>query len=262
MKLEIKKLTGEEMEFMLEDADPAFANALRRVMAYEVPIMAIDEVEFLKNDSVMYDEIITHRLSLIPLKTPADGYYLPEKCSCSGKGCPSCMVTFKLSKTGPANVLSGDLESSDEGVVPVSREIPIVKLAEGQKLEFTAIARLGVGREHAKWQPGVVSYKYMPVIEINHKACDACEACVSACPQSILLIEDGRLKVVDVERCTLCKACEEACPKGAIKVGHDDTKFIFKVESTGCMPPEQILSKALEVMEEKFREFLKHVKKL
>lgn len=55
MKLEIRKLEGDVMEFVLSGADPAFANALRRTMLRDVPIMAIDDVEIVANDSVMYE---------------------------------------------------------------------------------------------------------------------------------------------------------------------------------------------------------------
>ena len=50
-------------------------------------------------------------------------------------------------------VTSGELVSEDELVKPVSKEIPIIVLAPNQKLKFEAYARLGTGKDHAKWQP-------------------------------------------------------------------------------------------------------------
>jgi len=262
MELEIRKLAGEEMEFVLSGADPAFANALRRAMLREVPIMAIDDVDFVVNDSAMYDEFLSHRLGLLPLRTPPEGYALPGECGCREGRCPKCSVSLSLKRGGPATVLSGDLRSSDEDVVPVSGSVPLVKLDEGQSLEFTAIARLGFGKEHAKWQPGVVAYKYMPTFEVDLKACDACEACIQSCPKNIIELSEGKVKIIDVERCTICRACVEACPRGAIRIGYDASKFIFRLESTGALPPEQILLKATEALGEKCREFMKQVKRL
>lgn len=262
MELEVRRLEDNEMEFVLSDAAPAFANALRRAMLREVPIMAVDEVDFVVNDSAMYDEILSHRLALIPLRTPPKGYVLPSECGCGEGRCPKCSVDLSLKREGPATVLSGDLKSSDENVVPVSGSVPLVKLGEGQRLEFTAIARLGLGKEHAKWQPGVVAYKYMPIFELNAEACDACGACVEQCPRNLLELAEGKVGIIEVERCTMCKACVEACPRDAIQIKHDSTKFLFRIESTGTLPPEQILLKAMEVLREKCKEFIKQVKKL
>jgi DNA-directed RNA polymerase subunit D len=50
-------------------------------------------------------------------------------------------------------VTSGELVSEDELVKPVSKDVPIVVLAPNQKLKFEAYARLGIGKDHAKWQP-------------------------------------------------------------------------------------------------------------
>ena len=256
MELEIRKLEGNEMRFVLSDVDPAFANALRRAMLREVPVMAVDEVDFVANDSIMYDEIITHRLAMIPLRTP-EGYTLREECGCREGRCSKCSVSLSLKREGPATVLSGDLRSSDEEVGPVSGSIPIVKLAEGQKLEFTAIARLGFGKVHAKWQPGVVAYKYMPVFELDERACDGCGVCVERCPPGLLELEGGKAKIKELERCTMCKSCVEACLRRAIRVAGDPTKFIFTVESTGALHPERIFSEALEALEVKCKEFVK-----
>lgn len=262
MQVEIKKLEGDEMEIILSDSTPAFANALRRAAMREVPVMAIDEVEFKVNDSAMYDEILSHRLALIPLRTPPKGYVLPGECGCREGRCSKCSVSLTLKREGPATVTSGDLKSTDEEVVPVSGSVPIIKLERGQRLELSAIARLGPGKEHAKWQPGVIAYKYMPVFELDEKACDGCGDCVKACPAKIIELVEGKPKITDITLCTMCRACAEACPPKAIRIGSDPTKFVFRIESAGGMPPEQILLKSMEILGEKLDEFSKQVKKL
>jgi len=261
MELETRRLEGDEMEFVLSEANPAFANALRRAMLREVPIMAIDEVEFVANDSVMYDEILSHNLGLVPLRTP-DGYLMPDECKCKEDRCSRCSVSLSLKREGPVTVTSGDLKSSDKKVVPVGASIMLVKLDKEQKLEFTAIARLGLGKEHSKWQPGVISYKYMPIFEVDLKACDACGACIERCPRNILELSKDKVKITDIEKCTMCQTCVEACPREAIRIGHDDSRFIFRIESTGALPPERILLKAIEALGKRCKEFVKQVKKL
>ena len=262
MKIEIRRLDGEEMEFLLSDSNPAFANALRRASMREVPVMAIDEVEFVVNDSAMYDEVLAHRLALVPLHTPPKGYVLPAECGCREGRCLECSVSLTLKREGPATAVSGDMKSTDEEVKPVSNSIPIIKLEEGQRLELTAIARLGLGKEHAKWQPCIAAYKYMPIFELDEETCDGCGACIKSCPANIIELIEERPVVRDITLCTMCKGCLEACPPKAIRIKGDPTRFIFRIESMGNMPPQQILVKAMEALEEKCREFSNLVKKL
>jgi DNA-directed RNA polymerase subunit D len=262
MRVELVKHDGAELCFVLSEATPAEANALRRAVLEEVPVMAIDEVEFVRNDSALYDEILAHRLAMIPLRTPPRGYALPEECKCGTGRCPKCSVELTLKAEGPATVLSGDLKSSDEQVKPISPSIPIVKLLDGQKLELVAIARLGRGREHAKWQSAVVGYKYMPVIKVDGQKCTACGKCVEACPRGVLALENQRPAFKDQLGCTLCRSCEEACPEGALSVSGDPTRFVFRLESIGGLPPEQILALAVDSIVSKFEGFSKAVKRL
>ncbi len=156
--MDIKLLSKEPdaLRFVLSDASPAFANALRRIMVSEIPIMAIDDVMILENNSVMYDEILAHRLGLVPITTDPT-YNLPEECSCkSDLGCEKCRASFSLEveASDPVEVVySSHLRPENPDVRPVSDRIPIVKLAQGQKVKLEAYARLGRGKAHAKWQP-------------------------------------------------------------------------------------------------------------
>lgn len=153
--------SGNAVTIQLEGIDRAYANAVRRFCISEVPSMAIDDVVILENSSVLYDELLAHRLGMVPIKTDLERYILPEKCDCgSPLGCNKCRVLFVLEATGRekvSTVLSGDLVSEDREVRPTSESIPIVKLAQGQTVKLEAYARLGRGKEHAKWQPCTVS---------------------------------------------------------------------------------------------------------
>ena len=166
--MDIKLLSREQdiVRFVLSDASSAFANGLRRIMISEIPVMAIDDVMILENNSVMYDEILAHRLGLIPVTTDPT-YNLPEDCSCKSElGCEKCRASFSLEveASDPAEVVySSQLKPENSDVRPVSDKIPIVKLAQGQKIKLEAYARLGRGRSHAKWQSvSAATYSYDP----------------------------------------------------------------------------------------------------
>ncbi|MFL6371135.1 MAG: DNA-directed RNA polymerase subunit D [Nitrososphaeraceae archaeon] len=134
-----------------------YVNAIRRLSISEVPTLAIDDVVILDNSAVMHDEAIAHRLGLIPLRTDLSRFVMPHDCDCkSTLGCSKCRVLLVLDSEASEKtkvVTSGELLSEDELVKPVSKDIPIIILAPSQKLKFEAYARLGVGKDHAKWQP-------------------------------------------------------------------------------------------------------------
>ncbi|MFH0889916.1 MAG: DNA-directed RNA polymerase subunit D [Candidatus Aenigmatarchaeota archaeon] len=160
MKIKVNEQTKDKISFTLEEADVAFANAMRRVMMVEVPAMAIEFVDFHENSSAMYDEVIAHRLGLIPLTFDPKLFNLPDECICEGKGCSQCQVYFVIDKKGPCTVYSGDMKSTEESVKPVDPGFPIVELLEDHNLKLDAIAQLGKGEAHIKWQAAIAAYKY------------------------------------------------------------------------------------------------------
>lgn len=157
LSIDILEKEDERVTVKFNNAPRQYVNALRRLSISEVPTLAIDDVIILENSSVMHDEAIAHRLGLVPLRTDLDRFVMPHDCDCkSTLGCSKCRVLLVLDSEANEKtkvVTSGELLSEDELVKPVSKDIPIIILAPSQKLKFEAYARLGVGKDHAKWQP-------------------------------------------------------------------------------------------------------------
>ncbi|MHA1682264.1 MAG: DNA-directed RNA polymerase subunit D [Promethearchaeota archaeon] len=276
MLLEILQKSEKRISFLVDGIDTELANALRRIILTEVPAMAIDDVVFIENSTPLFDEIIAHRLGLIPLTTDLDSYVLKERCSCEGTGCTRCQVSFQCSihaKDGNRNLYTSDIISSDPEIKPVSDKILLTKMAKGSKLIFEAYARLGLGRDHAKWQPvSKITYKMYPEIIINQDALkgydfkDDNENCpiVKICPKRILKWEKGNLIVTDEIKCTLCQACtrSELTPDGAISLQPNIHKFIFFLETPGVMPPERIITEGIKIFQEKVKRFGTLVKEI
>lgn len=233
----------------VEEMSESLANAIRR-SALEIPILAIDEVEFTKNDSVLFDEVLALRLGLLPLKTEKD-LELADDCSCKGKGCSKCYVEFKLAAKGPVTVYAKDLKKAD-AIYP---DMPIVKLSEDQELELVARAKLGLGIKHTKFSPGLVYYRNVAEIEAG-KDCKGCDKCIEACPQGILKMEKGKLEFTDKYLCDLCESCVEECRKD----GKDGIKIvpgkeiIFFIESWGQIKAEEILSEAVKALKKNLKQ--------
>lgn len=161
MEVNIIEADNSKVRVLLSGIDRVYANAVRRFALSEVPVMAIDDVVILENTSIVYDEVLAHRLGLIPIYTDLTRYTLPEECGCKSElGCPKCRVLFVLDATAtdkPKTIYSGELVSEDKETRPISPNIPIVRLAPGQKVKLEAYAKLGKGKNHAKWQPATVA---------------------------------------------------------------------------------------------------------
>ncbi len=258
MKVRVLEKTNNKLVFVLDGSTTAFANGLRRVMISEIPVLSIDSIRVLDNNSILFDEVISHRLGLIPLDFDPKKFNFPEDCSCKGEGCPSCEVVFALERTGPAIVHSSDLKSSNKDVEPSSPDFVIAELLDSQSLKLEAFARLGKGSKHAKWQAANVTYGYYPELEVSGK--EKFEKYIKKLPQNLFVEKAGKYALADPTKLDLYKKCEEECD--AIKIAVDDTKFVFKVESMSGLKPEYVVSKATEILEEKASEFKKQLAEL
>jgi len=274
MKIEviehIQNKNQDLMKFILEGVTIELANAFRRIILTEVPSMAITEVLFVENDSVLFDEMIAHRLALIPLTTDLKNYNLPDECSCGGQGCTLCQVQLECDVRAQNNeviVYSGDLKSMDEKIRPVSDNIIIGKLGKKSSIVFEAYAQLGIGMDHAKFQPVCsVGYKYFPDVKIdNSKLTESdVDEVIKHDHTKLFIKKDGKLALINNywKGQDFTGSAERYVPHGAIKVDYVPNKFIFTIEATGALPIKEILSKAIEIFLEKLDEFEDQLKKV
>ncbi|VVA99247.1 unnamed protein product [Arabis nemorensis] len=282
-KVKIRELKDDYCKFELRETDVSMANALRRVMISEVPTVAIDLVEIEVNSSVLNDEFIAHRLGLIPLTSErAMSMRFSRDCdACDGDGqCEFCSVEFQLSAKcvtdQTLDVTSRDLYSADPTVTPVDftidssasdsseqRGIIIVKLRRGQELKLRAIARKGIGKDHAKWSPAAtVTFMYEPDIIINEDMMDTLTDdekidLVESSPTKVFGFDPDtrQVVVVDPEAYTydeeVIKKAEAMGKSGLVEIHPKDDSFIFTVESTGAVKASQLVLNAIDILKQK-----------
>ncbi len=262
VKIEILEKSDIRIRLLIEGTDAAFMNTVRRIVTSEVPSMAVDDVVIIENSSALQDEFLAHRIGLVPLRTDLETYNLPENCKCKSEfGCNLCRVSLILDIEATDHALtvySGDFKSENPAIVPASDRIPIVKLAPEQKVRLEAYARLGKGKDHARWQPAsLCAYKHLPVITVDAKLCDLCGDCIKVCPKNVLAKTGDKLEIRNIINCTLCQDCVDACQKTpqAVTVAWDEHSFVFDIESSGALPPEGILQAALGILDGKLKGF-------
>ncbi|MCY3411155.1 MAG: DNA-directed RNA polymerase subunit D [Candidatus Heimdallarchaeota archaeon] len=263
--------------FLVTETFPAFANTIRRLILSYVPTLAIDEVIIIENTLALFDEFIAHRLGLIPLNSEIELNDMVSCDQCEGNGCSECTVTLRLTQETDNKttmmIYSKDIESDNYEVYPVNDEIPIMKMGQDQRLILEAVARMGTGREHAKWQPtSSLGYQFMPKLEFNFsEAEDAkqyAKPIAEACPRGVLMFDEDN-QAVNIKSplsCNLCMECvnvyqtkskdSKAKQKSPIMVEGDDSQIIFYVESTGALTVESIVTKAADVLKQKAEEFI------
>mmetsp|Transcript_24915 Transcript_24915/g.41661 ORF Transcript_24915/g.41661 Transcript_24915/m.41661 type:complete len:373 (+) Transcript_24915:298-1416(+) len=288
----IVSLTDEVLEMELIGIDPAIANALRRILICEVPTMAIEKVFIANNTSIMQDEVLAHRLGLVPIKVdPADFEYratedianesntivfkLKVKCVRKDGEMVNSSVTSSMLEWLPAgSQLPEDSETkltafmneqspADGGVKMVFDDVLICKLRPGQEMELEGHAIKGIGKTHAKWSPVATAfYRLMPEVILKQEIVgEEAEQLVSMCPKDVFDIEEiGNVKTAKVSRprdCTICRECLRL-PGWEEKVELRRIKdhFIFTVESVGQMPPEKLFQEAINILHTKCEKVL------
>ena len=255
MNIEIRSINDRECRLVVEGVHPYFVNALRRTLLSEVPKLAIDKVTFYDNTSALFDEIISHRLGLLPVPTDPSTLNLVGQADAEGR--PSLVVRYTLTKEGPCTVLSGDLEPEDKRHAIVDPKIPIVELLRDQRLILEAEAVLGQGTQHAKWQVcSAVGYKYYPTAQVDAKKLkpEAVKAAVERTPAGILAADGQKLAILQPEEVNRADEAEKILGD-AFRIDYDDRKFVFKFETDGSLKAEDALLKALDLLKERFGRF-------
>lgn len=162
----------------ITDANASEVNSIRRTILSDVPKMAITKVRFeqgiieedgkiLESVNVLPDEMLAHRLAMIPIPTYLDEFLFPQDDPNNANkpeeewGSPQSEIIYHCSIKGPSDsesvtIYAGDMNVLGETKLQIREEhakIPLTSLSSGQFLEFYAYASLGRGRDHAKWNP-------------------------------------------------------------------------------------------------------------
>jgi len=220
-----------------------------------------------------------------------------KECFCEGF-CPQCSIMFTLDvnndERDPVKIVtSSDLKTHDDKVEAVdfssldeydfvrdtnpslSTGITIVKLGPGQRVKCECIALKGISKIHSKWCPvSVATYAFDPVIELNDTVVDDLtdaqkKEFVDSCPTQVFKLdqESGKISVDKREKCMFCEECIKVGEKwkksveedNIVSIGTKPNRFIFSVETTGALKPDECVFSALKVLQDKLSVIESHL---
>jgi DNA-directed RNA polymerase subunit D len=232
-------------------------------MISELPKLAVDDVVIYDNTSALFDEIISHRLGLIPIPTDLSLLTFKDKCVCKGKGCPNCTVRYTLSKEGEGMIFSGDLQPAEKSWAITEEKIPIVELFGEQRLILEVEAVLGLGRIHAKWQAvQSPSYRMEPLIEFDSKRLDDVKGFIEKLPLDLVKIKGNKLEISDIKKMPVLESYMDKENVDFITITKDMNNVLFSFETDGSFSARDALLESAKILENKYSELSKLLKKI
>ena len=283
-----------KIRIVLSDTNAAQVNSLRRAIIADVPKMAITKVRFeqgvtqdnkgevIESVNVLPDEVLAHRLAMVPVPTFLEEFVFPEDDPNNENlpedqwGSPLSQIIYHLSIRGPNSdsadevktVYAGDLNVLGETKLQIKEEhsrIPLTILSKGQYLELYAYATLGRGRDHAKWCPAAAV-----TLQPRQKAVLAKPKKANVLFDLNLTSRSGReinSKLFTNKECTDVDSVldlERALQQVGYGTGREDAfdnaivmediegEYVFSFESDGSMPAQEIFNKACDELVSRF----------
>lgn len=247
--MDIKKISEKNgvSKFLVKGTNVVFMNSLRRTIMESVPVLAIENVSIYDNSSVIFDEMLCHRIAMLPIKTDLKDYKLGDK------------VKLVLEKEGPCTVYSKDIKSTDPKIEVVNKQVPLVKLKKDQAVKMELEAIMDTGKTHSKWQPAVVSYYEVPVLTQKKEVKNA-EEFLKHAPQGWLDVKAGKFFLKDPYETQFSKEFLEKISDKNLSLEFEKDNFVLVIESHGGLTAKEIMDSAADVLIEKIGEFQKGLK--
>lgn len=278
------------MEFDLIGVYPAIANAFRRLMLSEVPSMAIEKVYIYNNTSIIQDEVLAHRMGLLPLKAdPRLFAYRTEESTEQGTEQDTLEFELKVKCTRRKEagkdqsnfddiyknhkVYSGHLKWLPKGkqaqiynessVGCIHEDILIAQLRPGHELDLRLIAVKGIGKDHAKFSPVATAYyRLLPQITLNREVSGKDAYQLQTCfSPGVIGIDENDCAYVKDARYDSCSRNVYRYPllADAVTMSRVRDHYIFNVESVGALKPEVIFLEAVKELKKKCRAFIDEI---
>jgi len=219
--------------------------------------MAIEIVNIYQNTSIIPDEVLSHRIGLVPIFADANEFQYKKESEDYNE---FNSIYFKIHIKCEQNKTSGLIQNNEvlssciqwipigqqmkrfidsEAIRVVFDDILVAKLRPGQEIEAELICVKGIGKTHAKWSPvSTAYYRLIPDIQFKNEIYDDdAEALKKLCPMEVFDVKKSdmgiKAYVKNPRNCSTCRECIRYAPfkdnidLGKIKDHYECKKFIF-----------------------------------
>jgi DNA-directed RNA polymerase alpha subunit len=124
------------------------------------------------------------------------------------------------------------------------------------------VAKKGIGKTHAKWSPvSTCTMRKQPTVAFDQDTLNRVlslqqkQVFVTKCPRKVFKLNNFKqtIEIENADNCSLCQECtkysrEVGLPAKTVLIGENDDKFIFTVEGTGALSPEDIVLRSIKIL--------------
>lgn len=270
----------ETLKFLAEDVDCSLLNAIRRIIIGEVPTIGFrteygreSDIKILKNTSALHNEFLAHRLSLIPIHYTNFDDFNPDKYLFVLKKQNNTNRTMDITTENievkditkdPPVIMSDSFRENLFPRDPITKDFILInKLKpsksglgdEGEELDITMRATMGIGNENSQFCPTCVSVftniQDPDKVEAEfNDLIDRKNAERKGNPLTKDEISQERLSFNSLDAQRYFYTDERGEPN----------KFDFTIESDGRIPSHDILTMSMDIFKDHIRRFVDSVK--
>ncbi|XP_060163814.1 DNA-directed RNA polymerases I and III subunit RPAC1 isoform X2 [Globicephala melas] len=238
-RVDVVHMDENSLEFDMVGIDAAIANAFRRILLAEVPTMAVEKVLVYNNTSIVQDEILAHRLGLIPIH--ADPRLFEYRNQGDEEGTEIDTLQFRLQVRCTRNPHAAK-DSSDPNELYVNH-----------KVYTRHMTWVPLGNQADLFPEGTIRPVHDDILIAQLRPgqeIDLLMHCVKGIGKKVARVANPRLDTFSRE------VFRNEKLKKVVRLARVRNHYIFSVESTGVLPPDVLVSEAIKVLMGKCRRFL------
>lgn len=247
---------AETLSYRINHIDPSVLNAVRRTIISDIPTVAINWVFIRENETVMADEVLSHRLGLVPIicdpseiePVKRESNFNPATDLTEENSIAMSLVVANTSKK-ILPVYSNDIRIESDAKVQVKKNVLITRLAPNKRIECKLFAILGTGRDHSKWMPTAVCY-YRYIRKLTLKDPTKAEEIKKYFREGFTVTDKGAQ--IDEDK-LLVNMDVLKTHSDSVSIHTETDSFLFEIE-TISEPPKSILKRGLHALHSKLEE--------